>query len=117
MSIELGFFPMRAIVRISDLGNERAWLLDNIFLDLRSAQSPLDIQVPEFKKWSSRMRSELSGDLRRTCSALTPGIYEEISVGLDLSWFPGHLSIAWYEADSFVRLTTRAPPARPSGKR
>ena len=35
MSIELGFFPMRATVRISDLWNERDWLLDNIFLDPR----------------------------------------------------------------------------------
>ena len=56
------------------------------------------------------MRSELHGDLELV-SPLMAGVYDEISVNLELSWYPGHISIAWYEANSFVRLTTRAAPS------
>ena len=108
--LDLAFFPARVILEISDLGNKRAWLLDDIFLGFRSAQSPLNIQAPAEKKWSSRMRSELHGDLELV-SPLMAGVYDEISVNLELSWYPGHISIAWYEANSFVRLTTRAAPS------
>ena len=111
VKMELAFFPARARFWVSDLGHQRCWELDNVFLDFRSAQSPLNILVPEMKKWSSRMRSELTGDLRLV-APLMAGVYDEITIELDLSWFPGHLSIAWYEEHSFARLTTRTPPSQ-----
>ena len=88
--LDLAFFPARVILEISDLGNKRAWLLDDIFLGFRSAQSPLNIQAPAEKKWSSRMRSELHGDLKLV-SPLMAGVYGEISANLELPLYPGHI--------------------------
>lgn len=42
---DLAAFPARAIVRVSDLGNQRSWGLGDISLDFRSARSPLDTQI------------------------------------------------------------------------
>ena len=110
LHMDLAFFPARAILRVSDLGNQRARVLDNVFFDFRSAQSPYNIQVPDEKKWSSRMRSEVVGDLKLV-APLMAGVYNEITVEMDLSWYPGHISIAWYGEKSFVRMTTRSPPS------
>ena len=108
---ELAFFPARCIMKIYDLAHERAWYLDNEFFDYRSAQDPRNIQVPVDKLWESRLRTHLVGDLKLTAPAQTPGILENIKITLDLSWYPGWITLEWNEPRTFVRITTRAAPA------
>ena len=108
---ELGFSPARCIMEISDLAHQRAWILDNVFSDYRSAQDPRNTQVPLGKLWGSRLRSRLVGDLKLALPAQTPGICEHIRIALDLSWYPGWITLEWFEEDAFVRVATRAAPS------
>ena len=86
---ELAFFPARCAAAISDMGNERAWLIDNFFLDFRSASDPKQIQVPDAKKWLSNLSCEFAGSLKLTHPIESPGIYDRITSTMDLSWYPG----------------------------
>ena len=45
--IDLAFSPVRAIIRIHDLSNQRAWGLDNVFFDFRIA---IDPETPKCRK-------------------------------------------------------------------
>lgn len=109
---EIALFPARCVLDVHDLTHERAWRIDNIFFDLRTAQDPMHIQVPQDKWWSSRLKTHLVGGLKLISPSEFPGIYGHIEVFLDLSWYPGWISIEWHEEFSFVRLTTRAAPAQ-----
>ena len=53
----------------------------------------------------------MPGDLNLK-APLMDGVYDEISILLDLSWRNGHISVAWYEADPCVCLTTRDAPSK-----
>ena len=108
---ELAFFPARCSVVISDMGNERAWLLDNYFLDFRPASDPKHIQVPEAKKWLSNLSCEITGSLKLTRPVEFPGISDRITSTMDLPRYPGFLTAEWQEI-SFCRVTTRAPPSQ-----
>ena len=111
---ELGFPPTRCIMEISDLAHPRAWILDNVFSDYRSAQDPRNIHLPLGKLWESRLRSHLVGDLKLVLPAQNPGIYEHIRTALDLARYPGRVALEWFGEDAFVRVATRAAPS--SGK-
>ena len=91
--------PRRVAIEISDLGQQRAWVMSNFFFDLRSGGSASDVAIPDGKQRAPNMSESRQCELklaRSTIGAPTP----TASIEIGISWPDAHAAVARNEPNA-----------------